>query len=246
MTLAPSEKTISTTKISLYDLFYASKTQKTYTNLGVALTLTILLLVFALVPTIQKLDTVREQIDLYERLNSDVKQKIETAQILENQIARTSVDSPSGMKDEIEYGRKAFLSPRSIDILFFNLYKRASDNNVQISSFTPKINDETLLQNETLKSSPTTTYFEVNLTANAQSYTDLVNFINSLEGYKNMPIVSRVKDLSITDVVASNQLANQQKQQENNDKTTSSATNTADTQPRFTLNISLAFYTLKL
>ncbi len=113
MAVNNNEKNISATKISLYDLFYASKTQKTYTNLGISLILMILFLIFALVPTVQKLDEIRERIDVYEALNTDVKQKIQAAQMLDNQINNTSLDNPPGVKDEIEFAKKLFVNKRS-------------------------------------------------------------------------------------------------------------------------------------
>ncbi len=238
------EKSISATKISLYDLFYASKTQKTYTNLGIALLLIILFLVFVLVPTIQKLDEIKERISVYEALNADVRQKIQTAQVLDRQINNTSLDNPPGLKEEIEFARKSFLSTKSLDVLLLNLYERSKRNSIEIINFVPKTPDE-LDQQENIPFSPSYTYFEVNLAAQAKNYDDIINFVNSLEGYENMPIASRIKSLDITDINTLSQLSSDQEDTQQNPNSQSEPSSQTNPPARFTLNITLVIYTLK-
>ncbi len=134
------------------------------------------------------------------------------------------------------------MSTKGLDILLLNVYERAKNNNIQIVNFIPKMGED-LNQQERFNSAPSHTYFEVNLAAQAQNYDDMMNFISSLEGHENMPIVSRIKSLDITDVYASNQLSEEKNSVQNQNVQSESSGQTTQSS-KFTLNITLVIYTL--
>lgn len=229
-------KTVSHKKANLYDLFYASKARKTYTNLGVALILLIVFLVFALVPTLQTLDTVQEKIETYEKLNSLVKTKINTAKVLNNQINLTSKESPTGLKDEIEFAQRSVLTHKDIDILYHNVYQRAKMNNVTLEYITTQFYDSKFTKDDTIQNAPSSSFYEVNFTASAYDQTSMINFIKSLEGYDNMPIISRIKDLSIADAEAVKKISDTQKDNEKD--------NEADNGKKYQISFTIIVYNI--
>ena len=205
-----NDNPVSHKRITLYDIFYASKAKKTYTNLGIALLILIVFLVFALVPIIQTLDTVREKIEVYTSINATAIAKINAAKVLRIQIENTSSENDRGLKDEIEFVNKTILTQDNLDIIYNNVYQRAKQNNIQINSITPKFSDNRNILEDIIINPPSDSFFEVGFSATAPNMNSAVNFFKSLEGYDNMPIVSRVKNITFSDTVASARLAETQ------------------------------------
>lgn len=205
-----SESTpVAHTKSSLYDLFYASKAKKTYTNLGVSLILIIIFLVFALMPTIQTIDTVREKIAIYQVYNLKVAKKVANAKTLEQQ--RTTSGS-GGLKDEITFLNKSFLFDYNLLPIYDNFYRRAADNNVRIISINPRLNtgagfDQANL--DSIQGAPSTLAYQVTVNAQAKTLQNTLKYIKTVESYKEMPLLIRVRSVSISDQIESQKVTDE-------------------------------------
>lgn len=196
---------VAHTKASLYDIFYASKARQTYTYLGVSLILVIVFLAFALVPTITTIGTVQEKIAAYDTLNTALKAKLETAKKLDAQMNTTSTDSPNGLKDEIGFMNKVFMTNYDLKPVYTNIYKRSKDNNSTINSITPKFPtvDSGGKQVDTFVVPASSQGYELILAMSSTTIENAVNFVKSLESYSENPLICRVKGFSITDIDAS-------------------------------------------
>lgn len=189
------------TKFNIYDFFLANNTRKTYTNLGISLILILILIFFALMPTFNTIDKIKEKIETYQTLNSQLITKIKSAQNLNEQLNFDSSRSDKGVKLEIEFMNKVFFNEVNLVDLYNNFSERAKKSNVAISDFTPRYESQ-VSQNSFERSddSPSSLFFEVNLNVEGKNLVDVENFISQLEAPINFPIVSRVRNVSIKDV----------------------------------------------
>lgn len=190
------------TKLNVYDFFLSTTVRKTYTNLGVSLILIIILIFFALMPTIKTIDVIKEKISAYETINKKLDTKIKSAKNLNDQMTLDSTKSPKGLKSEIEFLNKVFFFDTSFTELYENLHRRADENHVAITSFTPKYQSETSNSQKSFENSPvspSSSFYELNLNIESKNITDVENFLSQLEGHKNFPIFSRIKNVSIKD-----------------------------------------------
>jgi len=196
------DQSIAHTRASLYDIFYATKAKRTYTNLGVSLLLIILFLVFALIPTITTIGTVQQKIEAYKTLNSSLKAKIDSARRLDAQLNNSSSESSNGLKDEIDFMNKVYMTNYDLKPLYVNLYNRAQASNTRILSISPKYPASefgtTIVDN--YKSAPTTQGYEISLSMVANDIRSANAFVKSLEGYQEMPIILRVNSFALNDI----------------------------------------------
>lgn len=202
------DKTIAHTKASLYDIFYATKAKRTYTNLGISLLLIIFFLVFALIPTITTIGTIQEKIIAYKNLNSLLKAKIESAKKLDKQLNTTSSESPDGLKEQIDFMNKVYMKDYDLETIYINLYERAKSANVKILAITPKYlqNDVSAASVDDFELAPTSHGYELVLSMISNDMRSINNFLKSIEGYQEMPIICRVKSLVINDTEAASNL----------------------------------------
>jgi hypothetical protein len=192
------------TQLNLYDLFFANKKRKTYTNLGISLILIIILLIFALRPTILTIGKIRDKIRQYEDVNTKVEHKIEAAQSLAQQMTQSSEDTPFGLEQEITFMDSVFFQDANIKTFYKNIHDRADKNNVAIKNVSPKYtfsalnNNPNYVEFDQSPASPSTKYYEVSMSLEAKSLGDIEKFIQTVEGYEQNPIFSRVRSLTIS------------------------------------------------
>lgn len=198
---------VNHSKISFYEIFFSTQKRKTYTNLGVSLILIIVLLFFALRPTILTIGKIREQIKDYERVNLAVKSKVEASQQLAQQMSFSSADYSGGLKDEIDFLNSVFFADPNVKLFYQNMYQRANKNKVILKSLTPKypLNSEALVLSPDIFdqtiAAPSLKNYEINLLFEAKELKDIEGFVASLEGYSVNPIVSRVKNFTINNQI---------------------------------------------
>ncbi len=190
-------------KVSIYDFFYANKTRKAYTMLGISLILIIILVVFALLPTIKTIGRIRENISVYKELNDTAETKIKASQNLQTQQNTTSEESPDGLKNEINFMNKVFFHDYSIESLYLNIKERAEKNGVRIVNIDSTYEVEgSSVNSEDFDSSsysPSTYSYGFDLSIQAKDTDDLFAFIKSIEGPDEFPVFARIADMSITD-----------------------------------------------
>lgn len=200
-----ADSKIHHSKINIYDFFFANKARKTYTNLGISLILIIILLIFALRPTILTIGKIRDKITQYEQVNEKVEKKIENAQNLAQQMSRTSSDYPGGLEEELTFLDKVFFNDPNIKTVYNNLHRRADDSSVVIRNFTPKYVYNNPNVNATefdqTPASPSTKYYEMSFSVESKNLGNVEKFVETLEGFQQNPIFSRIKSISISNQI---------------------------------------------
>lgn len=191
-------ESVAHTKTNLYDLFYATKAKRTYTNLGVSLLLVIVFLIFALVPTLSTLDSIRDSINDYKAINASLKTKIDAVRNLA--IQENSTSDNGGVKDELQFLNKVFLKDYNLTPIYVNMYERAKVANVKITSLTPRYPIGSTVISDSVLLPPSTNSYEVSVTAESNQLSELLNFTKSLESAENMPLPTRIKNLSLRDL----------------------------------------------
>jgi hypothetical protein len=197
-----AEQKVSHTRASLYDIFYASKAKKTYTNLGVSLMLIIVFLIFALVPAISSIGDVQKKILSYENINNDLNIKYEAAKTLDRQYNTLSSESQDGLKEEIDFLNRVFMYKYDVKPVYANLYKRASESEVSILTIAPKFPNADEVNTATLDITkvPSVRTYEMDIAFRTNDMANVSKFLKSMEGYKEAPIFSRIETVSITDL----------------------------------------------
>lgn len=189
---------VAHTKTNLYDLFYSTKTRKTYTNLGVSLLLLIVFFAFALIPTLSTLDTIRDSIVDYQNVNAGLELKIANVRSLI--IQQNSTSENGGVQDELELLDKVFLQDKNLTPVYLNLKERAKISNVKILSFSPRYAAGNNSSIDELTNVPSQSSYEISLGARSNDLVSMSTFLNSLESPANMPLPSRIKSIALTDL----------------------------------------------
>jgi hypothetical protein len=189
------EKKVSHIKASVYDLFSASKARKTYTNLGVSLILIIVFLVFALVPTIETIDKVKDKISIYEDLNPKLRDKFLA-------IKNLSSQKDNEIGQEIEFVEKVFQKDSNFSTIYLNIDERAKKYQTNIRDITFNYPDENFNMTDTISDPPSSQMYQVNISFDTISLNNAIAFVSSFEGYKKFPIPSRVQNVQFSDLAA--------------------------------------------
>lgn len=192
---------VAHSKISVYDIFFANKTRKTYSNIIFGLTLVIILIVFALRPTITTISKIKEKISRYEQINPVLETKLNNFRNLSRQYGNSG---SAGLKDQIEFLNKVFASTNDIQNIVNNIFKRASDTDVIITAFSPDFPVTSGLVStsefEASSSSPSSNYYKITISAQSVDIESARKFIGSLEGIREFPVPSRITEISITNL----------------------------------------------
>ena len=206
------------TKVNLYDFFFANKVRKTYTNLAITLILLIILVLFAIRPTLTTIEGIKNKTKDYKEQNNKALNKINAEKALQKQINFGLNDTPGGFREAIEFVKKSFLNSNDYEIIYTNLYNRASKNNITIRNLVPSPATQTTSNEFDLSSdSPSESSFDLTVAFEGKNIKDVQAFLNTLEGSKNFPIPSRVKAITISDLFQLNKIENtldQNKRQE--------------------------------
>lgn len=204
-----SDLTVKHSKANIYEYFLANKTRSTYTNIAISILLVVVFIFFALRPTILTVATIREKIKQYQDLNKKAEAKVEAGKKLQDQLNLTSTESPIGLKSEIEFMNKSFLSDYGLRPVFSNLVERAKQSKVVIRSIVPLYSGNQTSNNsfDTSGLAPSDKSYSVNFTVESKDLPSIENFIRSIEGFNNFPIFSRVKQVSISDEIQGAKLA---------------------------------------
>ncbi len=194
----PNNQTIPHYQANLYDIFYASKAKKTYTNIGVSLILIIVFLAFALVPTLTTLDDIQDKIIAFKKVNTGLKTKIESIKKLSTQ---RETNDDGGLKNEIDFLDKVFVSNLNLNSIYINLSRRAKNSNIKIQSITPNYPQDSSSEiGDFVLNAPSDISYELQVSILAPDRQSLVDFVKSLEGPRNIPIPIRIKSLLISDL----------------------------------------------
>jgi hypothetical protein len=185
------------TKVNLYEFLFANKTRKTYTTLALTLVLVIVLLTFALRPTLLTVSTIKEKIKEYDSLNTLLEKKVAASQILQSQMNTSSTDIDKGLKDEIDFLGKVFQGSYGLKSIYLNILKRADTNKIIVSSITPNYQSSGAGGFENLPASPSDSYYSIDIVAAGNSLEDIQNWAKSLETSVQFPIFSRLSSFSI-------------------------------------------------
>ena len=203
-------KTLNISKLDLYAFFFSSNTRKTYTNAAVSLILILILIIFAIAPTLSTISDVLGKIDVYKAANAKASEKLTNSESLLEQIVFTDSNQPPGLKDQIDFLNNVYMKDASLQKIYFNLHQRANNNNVAIQNLSANTINATTSTKlgassfDTSIYSPAISSYDLSLVVQSKNLDDLYAFINSLEGYKNLPIFSRIKDISIDDQIDQN------------------------------------------
>jgi hypothetical protein len=204
-----SETVVKHSKANLFDYFFANKTRKTYTNIGISLILIIVFLVFALRPTISTVGTIKKKIADYEKYNALAEKKINAAKNLQNQLNLSSAESETGLKEEIAFLDKIYMYNYSLKTIYQNLVVRANQSNVVLRGIIPtyKTTGFTDTAFETLPSAPSLSKFNINVSLEGKDMASVEAFLRTLEGAENLPLISRVSSVSVVDGISAAKLA---------------------------------------
>lgn len=197
-----ADTNIKHSKANIYDFFFSNKKRATYTNLGISLVLIIVFILFALRPTIVTIGNIKSKIEQYQTVNRNAESKIKAAKNLQSQINTSSDEVSGGLKDEIDYVNKVFQESLSLKSIYTNLIKRAEIHNVVVRNITPNYpNGEisSVTNFDVSEFSPSQASYTLNFTIEAKDFISIENYIKSLEGYQNFPLLSRIHSINITD-----------------------------------------------
>lgn len=204
-----STKKPSHSSVSFYDFFYSNKQKKTYVNLIAGIILIIVFILFALRPTITTIGEIQAKTEEYEGINEQLEKKLTNARQLIDQLTLTL--SQGGQKESIEYLNQLLVEDVQLNLIVTNIYERAKDNNVAISTLDITYPDEGDFgfrsdDDTDLSVAPTSKLFSINYTFESADFSDMIDFIGELEGYETFPIFSRMLNISITDNEKSQEL----------------------------------------
>lgn len=183
------DKQVSYKKLTAKEIFYSTLRKKTYVEIGFSLIIFIALLFFALIPTINSLDSVYEKIKLFKDINSKVNNNVQQVRSLKKQIF---VD----LKEESDFlYRYTSLTNKDLHIIYYNIFKRAQESNVILESFQVNESENNKYLLDQYYNKP---FINVNINIIADNVDNLINFLKSLEGYTNIPIVLKIENFSLT------------------------------------------------
>jgi hypothetical protein len=195
------------TKVNLYDFFFANKVRKTYTNVGITLLLTIVLVLFAIRPTLTTIQGIKNKITDYKAQNNKALNKINAEKALQKQINFGLNDTPGGLREAIEFVRKAFLQNDSYETIYTNIYSRANKHNIVIRSIVPSAAVANSANSFDMSSdAPSESSFDLNVSFEGKDIKEVQAFLETLEGSKNFPIFSRIKTITINDMMELNKV----------------------------------------
>lgn len=182
-----NNKEISHKKLTPKEIFYASIRKKTYVEIGISLIIFIFLLVFALLPTIDSLDNVNEKLTLFRDINVKVNNNIQVFRNLKRQLF-------VNLQDESKVMENFILDEKDLHLVYYNLFKRAKNSNVILESLKiDSMSSDKVVMDEFYKKP----FYVISLNVSSGDINKIVNFIKLLEGYENMPIVSRISAVNI-------------------------------------------------
>lgn len=222
-----SESKVSHKKLTVKELFYASIRRRTYVEIGLSLIVFIFLLFFALIPSIFNLINIREKIILYSDINNRVQSKIENIKSLNHAIENK-------LKDEVDFIDKSVVELNHLHVIYYNLYKRAADSNVDIIGLDFKSMGE---GNERGLVDPVLGKAALVIVVNgeAKDRSTLLSYLRSLEKPFNFPFVSRIDTLNV----------NVSRPEEKKDTNSMSRGNDNSSQiPKLNFSITINFITL--
>ena len=182
-----SEKKVSYKGLTVRELYYAGIRKKTYFELGMFLMVFLILLIFALIPTIDTLDSVNERIAFYTGLNGKVDDKLSLARSLNQLIF---VD----LKEELEFLRDVAPDIKKLHLVYLNIYLRAKQANVSITSINLADTDRGARDPDPFYRD--SYFFKLKLAGSCDSFNDVIKFIELLEP-SNFPILSRIDSIGI-------------------------------------------------
>jgi hypothetical protein len=196
-----AEVTVKHSKANIYEFFFSNKKRATYSNLGISIVLVIVFLVFALRPTILTIGSIKTKIKDYEVLNKKAEAKISASKLLQDQMNLTSDESANGLKDQIEFINKTFQYNYSLKSIYTNVVQRAKASNVAIRSLVPEFPGQQVAISsfDNSSESPSDTSYFLNISVEGRDMASVENFIKTLEGYENFPLISRLNSASIVD-----------------------------------------------